>query len=311
VGDLRVGPRSTSGRVGRLLVDGMRPAEVDGGAFRFAAGRVLGWQTIKSTLFDVVRTGTGFRFTGKGSGHGVGLCILGAAARARTGAAREQVLGAYFPGLSVGIPGPRPKVRVVLPEADLSQLTSVRTGAEHALAALAAKLGVAPPAVVEIRFHPTVEAYTRATGLPWWTSARTIDAHVDLLPLGVLTNRGIVETTLRHECVHVLTESTLADRPLWVREGLAAVLAGEFADVTQEGTAKRSRGVGSAKQGSRVEPDLAQDVSAGGDLRDSRCPTDADLRDAASPDAWRRTYLAAAACVSRALAAGRRWEDLR
>jgi len=95
VRDVRVGTRSTSGRITTLLADGMRPAEVDAGTFRFAAGRVLGWQTVKSTLFDVVRTGTGFRLTGKGNGHGVGLCVRGAAAMARTGESKERILAAY------------------------------------------------------------------------------------------------------------------------------------------------------------------------------------------------------------------------
>ena len=342
VGSLRTGRRSTSGRVATLVVDGMQPPSVEGGAFRFAAGRILGWQTIKSTLFDVVRTATGFRFTGKGSGHGVGMCVQGAAARARTGGTREQILAAYFPGLSAvafhpvppgtGAPSPlfriqraegsgmshsespkavspgssrivrpdslgtmspdSPKavrraspatVQVVLPEADVAQLGAVRAVADRGLADLAAKLGVDPPAHIEIRFHPTVEAYTRATGQPWWTSARTMGTRVDLLPLGVLAKRGIVETTLRHECVHVLTESTLAGRPLWAREGLAAVLAGEFSSATHEGRADRDR----------------------------RCPSDAELRDAVSPVSWRRSYEAAAACVSRALASGQRWQDLR
>jgi hypothetical protein len=185
-------------------------------------------------------------------------------------------------------------LRIVLPVTDLAQLTAVRTMADRVVAELAATLGVGPPASIEIRFHPTVEAYTRATGQPWWTSARTTGRRVDLLPLGVLTKRGIVETTLRHECVHVLTESTLAGRPLWAREGLAAVLAGEFTNVTHDSRAGQ-----------------AQDVSSGTSDRDARCPSDADLRDATSPDAWRRAYEAAAACVARALASGRRWRDLR
>jgi SpoIID/LytB domain protein len=306
VRDLRIGSRSTSGRVRTLLVDGMQPPEVDGGAFRFAAGRILGWQTIKSTLFDVVRTGTGVRLTGKGNGHGVGLCVRGAAARARTGRSKEQILAAYFPGLLVGArsPGssvPRsppsmlpPQVRVVLPETDLAQLTAIRSMADRVLAEFAATLGVGAPAHIELRFHPTVEAYRRATGQPWWTSARTTGTRVDLLPLSVLTKRGTVELTLKHECVHVLTESTLAGRPLWIREGLAAVLAGESANTAHD------RGA-----------ELAQDASSAKHDRDPRCPSDADLRDAASPDAWRSAYQAAAACVSRALASGRRWQDLR
>ncbi len=47
-----------------------------------AVGRVAGWQSIKSTAFEVDRTSTGYRFKGRGFGHGVGLCVIGAGRRA-------------------------------------------------------------------------------------------------------------------------------------------------------------------------------------------------------------------------------------
>jgi hypothetical protein len=70
--------------------------------------RLLGWQTLKSTLFDVRRSGTGYVLTGRGSGHGVGLCVRGAMKRASRGASRDEILAAYFPGLTVAsrVPGP-------------------------------------------------------------------------------------------------------------------------------------------------------------------------------------------------------------
>jgi hypothetical protein len=131
-----------------------------------------------------------------------------------------------------------------------------------------------------------VEAYTRATGQPWWTAARTTGTRIDLLPRGVLQQRGILESTLQHEFVHVLADPSLSGRPLWVREGLAAVLAGELTGQTT----------------GRGEP-RGHDGSA--------CPPDADLRSPASADAWRRAYQAAGRCASRALSTGRRWQDLR
>ena len=44
---------------------------------RVAVGRTLGWQFIKSTAFELRRTAGEYRFTGHGSGHGVGLCVIG------------------------------------------------------------------------------------------------------------------------------------------------------------------------------------------------------------------------------------------
>jgi hypothetical protein len=134
-------------------------------------------------------------------------------------------------------------------------------------------------------FHPTVEAYTRATGQPWWTAGAARATRIDLLPRGVLVQRGILQSTLRHEIAHVLSDDVLADRPLWVREGLAAYLAGETRSVGREG------------RGEAVRP--------------QNCPSDEALRSAGSAEAWRRAYDAAGACVARALGAGVPWFDLR
>jgi hypothetical protein len=180
----------------------------------------------------------------------------------------------------------RSLIRVHLPEAERRFLTEVRDLAARLLDTIAKTLGVPAPSELDLRFHPTVEAYTRATGQPWWTAARTIDTEIDLLPHAVLLQRGILASTLLHEFVHVLADPTLAGRQLWVREGLAVVLAGEFTSQTTE--RGESRG---------------QDGSA--------CPPDADLRAPVSADAGRRAYQAAGRCVSRALSMGIRWQDLR
>lgn len=279
VEDLRVVERSASGRVRTLSVAGMVPERLDAETFRLAVGRVLGWQTLKSTLFDLERTSNGYRFVGKGHGHGVGLCVRGAAARASSGASREAILGFYFPGLRIG--AAPADVRVLLPEEDRGQAPTVRRLAALALSEIAARLEVPEPLEIELRFHPTVDAYMRATGQPWWTSARASGARIDLLPLGVLQKRGTLDQTVRHEMVHVLTEDVLAGGPLWVREGLAQVMAGEA-------------------------PELP--AQAG---RQASCPSDTELRDARAPEAWRDAYTRAAHCVATAMARGRSWREIR
>jgi SpoIID/LytB domain protein len=309
---------SGSGRVAELRAAGMTPDHLDANAFRAAAGRLLGWQTVKSTLFDVRRTASGYTLTGRGSGHGVGLCVRGAMKRASGGASRDEILAAYFPGLTVtprgasaggaaasrvassaaglvparaGSGEAAPKavsslMRVYLPEADRRSLPEVRDLATGLVAAVALRLGVPAPAEVRLRFHATVEAYTRSTGQPWWTAARSVGSRIDLLPLAVLKQRGILASTLRHEFVHVLAEPSLSGRPLWVSEGLAVFLAGESADETE-----------------------GQRANTG--LTGPHCPSDVALRSTASADARRRAYRDAGLCVERALTSGRRWQDLR
>ena len=103
--NLRVLSRNTSERVARIAVEGFTPPEMSGHEFRMAVGRVAGWQSIKSTAFDIDRTGAGYRFKGRGFGHGVGLCVVGAGRRAGQGATADQILKFYFPGLTVGTAG--------------------------------------------------------------------------------------------------------------------------------------------------------------------------------------------------------------
>jgi SpoIID/LytB domain protein len=99
--NLRVRERAKSGRVAVLEVSGMSPDTITGQTLRMAVGRTLGWQFLKSTEFDVHRSGRGYRFTGKGFGHGVGFCVIGSARRAERGATRDALLRQYFPGTTV------------------------------------------------------------------------------------------------------------------------------------------------------------------------------------------------------------------
>lgn len=160
-----VASRDASGRAARLDVEGMVPDHLDAGAFRTAAGRLLGWQTVKSTLFEISRTATGYVLTGRGAGHGVGLCVLGAVNRARGGAGRDDILAAYFPGLraaemrsasrgAAAAVARAARVRVTLPEAEREHLGEVRTLAADSVRDLAAWLGRPEPQAFEIRVPP-------------------------------------------------------------------------------------------------------------------------------------------------------------
>lgn len=51
-----------------------------------------------SSAFDVERDGTDFILKGRGWGHGIGFCQIGAAVMAEKGFTYEQILAHYFPG---------------------------------------------------------------------------------------------------------------------------------------------------------------------------------------------------------------------
>ncbi len=287
--------RNSSGRVVRLRIEGFSPDEISGPDFRTAIGRTLGWNRLRSTVFDVERTSAGFRFTGRGMGHGVGLCVIGSARQAATGQSAESILQYYFPGLSLQSSGLAPAMttappasdairtssrgglRVTLPALDERDRNALEGFVEAVRSDLARRLGRPMAGVVALRFHPTVESFRRATGQPWWTAASTSGTTIDLLPVAVLRSRGMLESTLRHELAHVATAPWLTNRALWVQEGAAMHFAGEPV----------------------------------GQLRGRvACPRDEELTRAPSPGALRNAYARAGACFSRAIQAGRSWTDV-
>ena len=99
--DVRIASRNGSGRVGRLRLGGLNPDVISGQDFRVVVGRTLGWQFIKSTAFDLRRDGDAYRFSGHGSGHGVGMCVIGSMRLAVAGRSSEEILHRYFPGLAI------------------------------------------------------------------------------------------------------------------------------------------------------------------------------------------------------------------
>jgi stage II sporulation protein D len=98
--------RDDAGRAERIALQGrVRKASgtgagtiVRGDELRQVLTRAFGPRAIRSTRFDVRRTGAMFTFSGSGYGHGVGLCQTGALARLRAGAQPADVLRYYYPG---------------------------------------------------------------------------------------------------------------------------------------------------------------------------------------------------------------------
>lgn len=99
--DLRIATRGSSRRVIDLEVIGTQgTGHVRGGRIRSALG-------LREQLFVIDRLYsennrvTGFIFTGRGWGHGVGMCQVGAYGLAKQGYNVEQILKAYYTGIEV------------------------------------------------------------------------------------------------------------------------------------------------------------------------------------------------------------------
>lgn len=63
--------------------------------------KIFGYQNIKSTWFDVAIRGNKIKFTGRGYGHGVGLCQWGAKGMAEEGIGYRDILKFYYPDANV------------------------------------------------------------------------------------------------------------------------------------------------------------------------------------------------------------------
>jgi len=108
-----VNKRDETGRAEFITLEGEHRKTVRGWDFKIIVGRVLGWNVLKSSRFDVARAGSNFVFRGSGFGHGLGLCQEGAHVMASRGASYARILEKYFPGTSV-----RRKDRVAIRSSD-------------------------------------------------------------------------------------------------------------------------------------------------------------------------------------------------
>jgi stage II sporulation protein D len=95
VQDVRVGPRTQSGRAEQIAIIGSRRTLALSG-YEFRA--LFGFESIRSTFLTITPVPDGFVVEGRGWGHGVGMCQWGAAELARRGFSAPEILAFYYPG---------------------------------------------------------------------------------------------------------------------------------------------------------------------------------------------------------------------
>jgi len=91
--------RGPSGRISRLRIRGQGKSLVIGKELEIR--RVLSRSHLYSSAFDVEREGDVLVLKGKGWGHGVGLCQIGAAVMASRGKSYREILRHYYPGAEI------------------------------------------------------------------------------------------------------------------------------------------------------------------------------------------------------------------
>ena len=270
VTEVSVYKRDETGRAQLIAIKGDREITISGWEFKIIVGRALGWNLLKSSRFEVAKSGSNFVFRGSGFGHGLGLCQEGAHVMASRGATYQQILSKYFPGsritreeasdwsanilwrgpitLTAGRSVQRSRrtlsaeqVRVSFPssidqreaESLLSEVQSHRRSLNARLSA--AGLFTQAPGV-EIHINETTGDFVGRTGQPPWAAAATKGSRIELQPLTVLKRRNVLSTTLRHELVHVFIDARGARTPRWFAEGLAIYFAGEGPMVSRNAT---------------------------------------------------------------------------
>lgn len=99
--DLRVVSRGSSRRATDLEIIGLNgTAHVRGGRIRSALGLLEQLFVIDREIDESGRV-SAFVFTGRGWGHGVGMCQVGAYGLAKQGLTSEQILKTYYTGIEV------------------------------------------------------------------------------------------------------------------------------------------------------------------------------------------------------------------
>jgi stage II sporulation protein D (peptidoglycan lytic transglycosylase) len=238
--ELNVAKRDETGRAELVSIAGKQKRVISGWEFKLIVGRALGWNVLKSSRFSISRSGSAFVFRGSGFGHGLGLCQEGSHVMAQRGYNYRQILAKYFPGTSLGPPNalkPSPVSKLssshfTITAPDRNDAGQVMGLLESQRSVLLRRLSAAGVDVnipdVEIVFNKTTGDFVGRTGMPPWAAAATRNNRIELQPLSVLKQRGILETTLRHELVHVVIDAVGgAQTPRWFAEGIALYVSGE------------------------------------------------------------------------------------
>ena len=229
--EIEVVSRSESGRAQRLKLSGGADgsAPISASTFRFAVDRELGWNKIRSDLYDVRNAGEQVVFSGRGSGHGVGMCQAGAEEMAREGNTYREILSFYYPGTQLGATAAAESAKWQKRSSERVELLSTQPDVDAGILPIAERIlkedeeaiGWKAGAGVRLQVYATLDSYRDTTGQPGWVAASTRGRTIRLQPLAELKKRSIVESTLRHEIFHLLVEAKAkAATPLWFREGI-------------------------------------------------------------------------------------------
>ncbi len=193
-------------------------------------------EAVRSTTGETLWFGAQRAQSVVSAGCGNGRCLQGAAEMARLGRGYRDILAFYFPRTAVRIQradngwqrASRDGIHII------GTATLTPAFADEVVQAwMWARLRFPPKQAITptVIFTPTTELFRQMTSQPGWQLASTSGSTVVLQPREVLAaNRVSLAFTLRHEMLHVVVEASANEKtPLWLREGLVEMLAGDAA----------------------------------------------------------------------------------
>lgn len=100
--DITIQSKFSSGRINLLEIKREKGENIilKGNNIRYVLKRNNG-QILRSSLFNIIKSGNEFIIKGKGNGHGAGLCQWGAISLSRKGRNYKQIISTYFPKLII------------------------------------------------------------------------------------------------------------------------------------------------------------------------------------------------------------------
>jgi len=332
--DVVIESRTASGRVGRVGLPGLDPGSMNSNDFRLA----LGSTDLRSTAFTLTRSGDRLTFTGKGYGHGVGMCVIGAGRRAARGEAAEAILARYYPGLALDdvskvrssvapretvlsllVPPALPTSKASAPVAPPASPAPLVPKAPPPVApAASAPKAAAPAAVPPVRGLVPSDSRVTAADL------QRLAGQAELRLAGRLGIPPSPLTVRLHDSLESFRRAT--GQPWWVsalvrpgeidlapaavleqRDGLERALERSVAEVLMAPALDRRPAwvrVGGARYFTRRGDTTPRDGRV-------RCPADAELTAAVSASSQREAEARAEACFAQALLRSGDWRGVR
>ena len=113
----------------------------------------------------------------------------------------------------------------------LSTLESTRDDYQRRASSISTTINIPR---LEVRLNESTGDFTSRTGQPPWAAAATKANRIELQPVTILKQRGVLFTTMRHELAHIVIDAVGGSRaPRWLQEGFALYLAGESRSISR------------------------------------------------------------------------------